>query len=160
MSLIKIYGSGGGSDATLKPITSNLNASTSSRNATLYKRHTSPVDLTKVSKVVFTYDLTAYYGNVDNAYYDTFSADFGVSRLNSGSFDKKVNISVTTAGSKGTSSAGCNVYHKYGSIALDVSALTGLYYIGICSNVYGYTAYGSTSVSIGSNLQGVNFEML
>ena len=107
----------------------NISASCQAYSRTLnnwsYARYANPVDLTHVRTITITYTLRAYF-EYDINYYDYIKYSLGVSAGNSGDFSKKYSNTAWTTSYKPEyqwSTSG-------GTINLDVSNLTGMYYIG------------------------------
>lgn len=126
-------------------------------NSWRYARYAEKVDLTKVSKVRFNYTIKAYFNDFSDGkdYYDSVSGQVGVSVGNSGAFDKSVSTGalwyagdLTALMQKWLSSSG--------TLELDVSNLTGEYYIG-CGSNYNDTIHYDKSGQTNMTVTGVTF---
>lgn len=119
-----------------------------------YSRYTEKVDLTKVSKIKFNYTIKAYFNDFSDGkdYYDSVAGQVGVSVGNSGAFDKSA-----STGNLWYGYASMQTWLSYsGTLEVDVSTLTGEYYIG-CGSIYNDSAHSDKSGQTNMTVTGVTF---
>lgn len=133
-------------------ISATMSASNSVRNSIGAIRHGKMLNLTNVQTITITYTATCSFSNTSNSYWDSIFVELGVASSASGNFTHTTSRTVVNVGSKNSS------YTKSETITYDVSAYTGLWYVGgLIRNINTNRAYWSTGFSSNLTITNISF---